>query len=190
MDLPPVKIEILRFLGINEKPLRATIIAKELGKEGKEAKAVQTHLFGLVRSGLVETPEKGYYVISPKGKETLELREVTKDRALEILAQRTRDKAFHFYAELGKPTHIYAYDLLDFCNKIRTVELKTVVFHMERGDFEAWFKMLGDFELVKQIATLKSRNLLGEELRNALISVLKNRCITLSKIVGQPVPSK
>ena len=190
MDLPTVKLEILEVLLLHEKPVKATTVAKELGKEGKEARAVQTRLFGLVRAGLAESPEKGQYVISQKGKETLGLPEVTKEKAFEILTKTPGDKAFHFYVGIGKPLHVYAYDLSDFCNKLNAVDLNTVSFHMERGDFEAWFKMLGDNELAKKTALLKSRKLSGEELRDTLHALLGNRCIILSEIAGQSVPSK
>ena len=190
MDLPAVKLEILEILLLHEKPVKATIIAKELGKEGKEGRAIQTHLFGLVRSGLAESPEKGQYVISQKGKHTLGLPDVTKEKAFEILGQTPHDKAFHFYAGVGKPLHVYACDLLDFCNKLNSVDVAAVSFHMDRGDFEAWFKMLGDIELAKKIALLKSRKLSGEELRNTLHSVVEGRCMTLSEMVGQSAPPK
>jgi len=189
MDLPTVKLEILEVLLLHEKPVKATIVAKELGKEGKEARAVQTHLFGLVRAGLAESPEKGQYIISPKGKISLGLPEVTKEKAFEILTHRPGDKAFHFYAGIDKPMHVYAYDLSDFCNKLNTVDLETVSFHVERGDFEAWFRMLGDNELAKKTALLKSRKLSGEELRETLHALLGTRCIILSEIAGQSIPS-
>jgi Ribonuclease R winged-helix domain len=189
MDLPTVKLEILEVLLLHEKPVKATTVAKELGKEGKEIRAVQTRLFGLVRAGLAESPEKGQYTISQKGKISLGLPEVTKEKAHEILTKTPSDKAFHFYVGIGKPLHVYAYDLSDFCNKLNAVDLNTVSFHMERGDFEAWFKMLGDNEMAKKAALLKSRKLSGEELRDTLHALLGNRCIMLSEIAGQSVPS-
>ena len=83
-------------------------------------------------AGLAESPKKGQYVISPKGKIALGLPEVTKEKAFEILTHTPGDKAFHFYAGIGKPMHLYAYDLSDFCNKLNTVGLETVSFHLTR----------------------------------------------------------
>ena len=40
-------------------------------------------------------------------------------------------------------------------------------FHLKRGDFEAWFKGLGDEELAKKIGiTEKTESRLGEDLRD------------------------
>ena len=106
-----------------------------------------------------------------------------------ILAQTPRDKAFHFYAGIGKPLNLYAHDLLEFCNKIGNVNTDSIEFHMNRGDFEAWFKALGDLELAKKTALLKERKLSAEELRQRIRETLENRCIALSKMAGQTVPS-
>ena len=188
MELSPAKLEILEALLPHNRPVKAATVTKELGKQGKEAKAVQTHLFGLVRAGLAEAPNKGQYVISLKGMETLGLSEVTKEMACEILAQKP-ERAFHFYAGLGKPLHIYACDLADFCNKLNVVDVNSVSFHMSRGDFEAWIKMLGDVELAKKIALLNNRKISDEELRELLHTLVEKRCIMLTKVVGQSVPS-
>jgi hypothetical protein len=187
MDLSPIKIEILETLLLHEKPVKAAQIAKELQKE---TPATQMHLIGLIRTGHAESPSKGQYVISAKGKQALGLPAVTKEKALSILQHAAHDKAFHFYAGLGKPLHVYAYDLLDFCDKLNKVHLDSVGFHYERGDFEAWFKALGDVELVKKVALLKNRKLSGEELRNKLHDLVETRCIDLSEIVGQNTPSQ
>jgi len=187
LDLTQVKLEILESLLLHDKPVKAAQIAKELGKD---APATQMHLIGLTRMGLAETPAKGQYKISGKGKTALGLPEVSKEKALEILGQTPRDKAFHFYTGIGKPLHVYAHDLLDFCDKIAKVSIDSVDFHFERGDFEAWFKALGDMELVKKIALLKNQKITGEELRSRIRSIVENQCIDLSEKVGQSVPQK
>ena len=184
MELSSAKLEILEALLAHEKPVKAATLTKELCKQGKEARAIQTHLFGLVKVGLVEAPEKGQYIISLKGMKTLGLPEVAKEIACKILAHMTSDKAFHFYAGIGKPLNVYACDLPDFGNKLNTVNLSAVSFHMTRGDFEAWIKMLGDIELANKIALLKNKKLSEEELRNTLHAFVENRCMMLTKIVG------
>jgi hypothetical protein len=186
MDLSQIKREILEALLLYEKPVKAVQVAKETGKEFP---AVQMHLIGLVKMGYAESPQKGHYVISGNGKKVLGLPEVAKENALTILAQTPRDKAFHFYVAIGKPLNLYAHDLLDFCSKIGNVNADSIEFHMDRGDFEAWFKALGDLELAKKTALLKERKLLGEELRQRFRETLENRCIALSKLTGKTVPS-
>ena len=180
MDLSPVKREVLEGLLLHEKPVKAAQVAQETGKE---ARVVQMHLIGLVKMGYAETPEKGAYLISTEGKNALGLPEITKENAPAILSQKSNEKAFHFYAGIGKPLHIYANSLLDFCNKIEKVSLDSVEFHMNRGDFEAWFKSLGDLELSKKIGLLKEKKLTGEELSKKVLEIVQTRCRALSKIV-------
>ena len=61
---------------------------------------------------------------------------------------------------------------------------------MQRGDFEAWFKMLGDAELAKKACLLKKKNLTGEDLRKKLRSIVEQRFLYLAKLTGQPVPTE
>ena len=65
--------------------------------------------------------------------------------------------------------------------------MESVQFHMNRGDFETWFKGLGDAELAKKIADLKEKNVVGEELRSQLHEIVEQRYIELAKLAGQPV---
>jgi hypothetical protein len=185
MDLSPVKREILEALLMHDKPVKAAQVAKETAKDPKVA---QMHLIGLTRMGYANSPEKGSYVITEEGKKALGLPEVTKEKALSILAQTPREKAFHFYAGIGKPLNLYAYDLLEFCDKIAKVSVDPVEFHVNRGDFEAWFVCLGDAELAKKTALLKEKKVVGEELRRRLREIVEERCLVLSKKVGHAVP--
>jgi hypothetical protein len=139
--------------------------------------------------GYAASPQKGHYVITENGKKALDLPQVTKENALSILAQTPHDKAFHFYVEVGKPLNLYAHNLLEFCDKIGKVNVDSIKFHLNRGDFEAWFKALGDLELAKRTELLKSKKLSGEELRERIREIVENRCMVLSKMVGQDVPS-
>ncbi len=185
MDLSPVKREILEALLLHDKPVKAAQVAKETGKDPK---AVQMHLIGLTRTGHAVSPEKGSYIITQKGKATLGLPEITKEKALSILAQTPPEKAFHFYAGIGKPLNLYAYNLLEFCDKITKVGVEPVEFHVNRGDFEAWFMSLGDAELAKKTALLKEKKVAGDELRRRLREIVEERCLELSKMGGHAVP--
>jgi len=185
MDLSPVRREILEALLLHEKPVKASQIAKETGKEQP---AVQMHLIGLVKMKYAESPQKGQYVVTEKGKEALGLPEVTKETALRILALTPSDRAFHFYGGIGKPLNLYAKNLLDFCDKISKINVDSVEFHFNRGDFEAWFKFLGDAELAKKTELLKTKKVSGEELRGKILEITENRCRLLVKTAGQTGP--
>jgi hypothetical protein len=177
MDLSPVKREVLEALLLQDKLVKAAHVAKETGKDPK---VVQMHLIGLTRMGYANSPEKGAYTITEKGKQALGLPEISREKALLLLAQTPHEKAFHFYAGIGKPLNLYAHDLLEFCDRIDKVGVESVEFHVARGDFEAWFLALGDPELARKTALLKERKLSGEDLRAKLGKIVENRCGELS----------
>lgn len=177
MSLSPVKRKILENMLLNDKPARAAQIAKESGNEFPTA---MMHLLDLTRKGFTSSPEKGQYVITEKGKKTLGINETTKENAKTILAHTPREKAFHFYTDLGKPLNIYAHSMKEFLEKIQKVNAESLEFHVCRGDFENWFTSLGDEELTKKMALLKEKKLCGEELRQKLCIIVENRCTALS----------
>ncbi|MDH5460243.1 MAG: hypothetical protein OEW71_04315 [Candidatus Bathyarchaeota archaeon] len=179
MSLSPVKRLILETMWMLDKPARAAEIAKEVGLGFPP---VMMHIIGLARMGYVETPEKGYYVIAREGKSALGFSEVSEEKARRILAYLPIEKSFHFYADIGKPLNVYAASLQDFCDKILKVDVGSVEFHVHRGDFEAWFMELSDVELARKTLLIKEQKSSGEELRNKLYEIVKNRCEELAKI--------
>ena len=187
MSLSPVKTEILETMLLTEKPIKAVEIAVE---SKKEFPPTMMHLLGLTRMGYVSSPEKGLYEITEKGKSVLGISETSKEKAIAILAYAAHDRAFNFYSTVGKPLSLHAHNLRDFANKLDKADLTSIEFHMQRGDFEAWFKMLGDEELAKKISLLKKRNVVGENLRKKLHIVVEKRYLDLAKLAGQPVPTE
>ena len=73
--------------------------------------------------------------------------------------------------------------------KLDKADIVSVEFHMQRGDFEVWFKMLGDAELAKKTSLLKKKNLGGEDLRKNLRNIVEQRYLYLAKLAGQTVPT-
>jgi hypothetical protein len=185
MSLSPIKQEILETMLLVGKPQKAIDIAKE-AKKGYQP--TNMHLLGLIKMGLVTMPEKGLYIINEKGKKAIGVPEITKEKAASILAYAPHDKAFNFYLTLGKPLNIHAHTLRDFANKLDRSEIASVEFHMQRSDFEAWFKGLGDEELAKKTMLLKKRNITGEELRKQLLEIVEQRYFELVKLSGQTNP--
>jgi hypothetical protein len=187
MSLSPVKQEILETMLLIEKPMKAIEIASE---SKKEFPPTMMHLLGLTKMGYVSSPEKGRYVINERGKSALGVPEITKEKATAILSYAAHDKAFNFYVTVGKPLNLHAHNLRDFANKLDKADLASVEFHLQRGDFEAWFKMLGDEELAKKIALLKKKNTVGEDMRKQLRGIVEQRYLNLTKLAGQPVPTE
>ena len=177
MSLSPLKCKLLQHMLLNDKPAKATQIAKD---SGNDFKPVMMHLIGLNRMGYTDSPAKGQYVINPKGKNALGVPETTKECAKAILTQASHEKAFHFYTDLEKPLNLYANGLQDFSKKISQVDAGVLEFHVCRGDFENWFASLGDVELAKKMALLKGTGIRGEQLRTKLCEIVESRCIVLS----------
>jgi DNA-binding transcriptional ArsR family regulator len=184
MSLSPTKYEILKTMLLHDRPLKATQIAKEIGKEFP---SVMMHIIGLTRMGYTKSPEKAYYTITEKGKKALGVDEINIENAKTILAHVPSDKSFHFYANVGKPLSLDAQGLQDFRDKILKIDVGSIEFHMSRGDFEAWFASLGDMELAKKTALLKEKRMTGEELRKKLHEIVETRFIVLTKTIEHPV---
>lgn len=179
MSMSPVKRLILETMWMLDKPAKAAEIAKEVGLGFP---SVMMHIIGLTRMGYVETPEKGHYAITGRGKRALGFPKIGRERAEKILAYLPVEKSFHFYADVGKPLNLYAASLQDFCDKILKVVVGSIEFHISRGDFEAWFTGLGDVELARKTLLFKEQKASGEELRRKLYEIVKHRCDELAKI--------
>jgi len=184
MSISPVKRLILETMWMLDKPAKATEIAKEAGLSFPPA---MMHILGLTRMGFAETQEKGIYIITESGKKALGLPEVSREKATEILAYLPAEKSFHFYVDIGKPLNIYAASLGDFCDKILKVNAPSLEFHINRGDFEAWFASLGDAELARKTLLVREQKIGGENLRRKLYEIVKSRCDTLARIRGTPL---
>ncbi|MEM2466329.1 MAG: DUF5752 family protein [Candidatus Bathyarchaeia archaeon] len=179
MSLSPVKRLILETVWMLNKPVKPMEVAEEVGLGFP---TVKMHMLGLAKMGYVNAVEKGYYTITEKGREALGLPTVNGGKAKRILECVPADKAFYFYADIGKPLGVYATSLGDFCEKIQKVDVGSIKFHLNRGDFEAWFAGLGDIELAKKTALIRERKMSGEELRSKLYQIVKSRCEELAKI--------
>jgi DNA-binding transcriptional ArsR family regulator len=181
MSISPVKRLILETMWMLDKPAKATEIAKDTGVQFP---AVMMHIIGLAKLEYAASPEKGFYVITEKGKKSLGIAGVDKEKAAEILTYLPAERAFHFYADLGKPIDIFATSLQDFCEKLGKIDVVSLEFHLNRGDFEAWFTGLGDAELARKTLLVREQKMTGEELRKKLYEVVWKRVEELAKVRG------
>jgi hypothetical protein len=106
---------------------------------------------------------------------------ILRNMTANILRSVPPQNAFYFYRAIGAPTGAAARNLTDFLGIINTIDITSLQFHLGRGDFENWIKMLGDNTLAKQVASLKEKRLRGEELRSELVDTVKARLDTLQK---------
>jgi len=179
MKLSPVKRLVLETMWVLDEPTKAVEIAEEVGLGFP---SVMMHIIGLTKMGYVTSPEKGLYIITEKGREAFGFPEINGEKARQILEYLPTEKSFHFYADIGKPLNVFAANLQDFCDKISKVDVSSIGFHTDRGDFEAWFTALGDIELARKTLLIKERKTSGEELRDKLCRIVKHRCDELLKI--------
>jgi hypothetical protein len=94
------------------------------------------------------------------------------------------EKAFYFYRDVGARTGAIAKSLGEFVNLAGSVELRSIEFHLSRGDFEKWIQMLGDETLARQLARLKLEKLSGDQLRKRLLQILRLRYGLLRKLAS------
>jgi hypothetical protein len=98
-----------------------------------------------------------------------------------ILKPVPREKAFYFFTSIGNYTGESASSLKEFVDKINEVNIKSLEFHLGRGDFEKWIsEVLQDEELALEVKKLQKFNLVGDSLRSQL-------CVTVSKRLKQLV---
>jgi len=93
-----------------------------------------------------------------------------------ILRTVPREKAFYFFTSIGNYTGIHASSLKEFMEKIGEVNVKSLEFHLYRGDFEKWInEVLEDTTLAEEITNLKKFNFSGDVLKNQLFMIISKR---------------
>lgn len=112
-------------------------------------------LQGLVKRGYVEK-SGGKYSIAEKGK-----------IALRVLNPLPKGVEFKFYRRIDKYTGVLAESLGDFLDKLTTIDIRALEFHVSRGDLENWIlSVFGDKELAIELEKIRESGLTGESLKN------------------------
>ncbi len=110
-----------------------------------------------------------------KKRKTLEGRglKINKE-AVRILRTVRDEEAFYFYEDIGKPTGESAKSLPDFLEKIRSVKLESLRFHLQRKDFQNWIeKILGDSKLARRMEKILPSS--EGDVRAKICTVVENR---------------
>ncbi|MGD0979065.1 MAG: DUF5752 family protein [Candidatus Bathyarchaeia archaeon] len=101
---------------------------------------------------------------------------MTSDTSSKILRTVPREKAFYFFTSIGNYTGTSASSLKEFMEKINAVNVKSLEFHLYRGDFEKWMaEVLQDTELAGDIKKLQKLSLTGNGLRDQLSFTISRR---------------
>lgn len=94
-----------------------------------------------------------------------------------------REKAFYFFTSIGNYTGLSAASLKEFAERMNKVNMKSLEFHLYRGDFEKWLdEVLNDAQLAEEVRKLRKINLAGDALRNQLYTIAFRR---LKRLTGQ-----
>ena len=94
----------------------------------------------------------------------------------------SRDKAFYFFTSIGNYTGKSAASLDEFVKEILDVNIKSLEFHLYRGDFERWIaEALEDNVLASKIKQLKALKPIGIDLRDRLYLIVSKHYENLKK---------
>jgi len=81
----------------------------------------------------------------------------------------SKEKAFYFFTSIGNYTGEKAQSLEEFLEKVKQIDVKSLEFHLYRGDFERWIReVLGIKELAEKMDEIQKLNLKGETLRTLI----------------------
>ena len=169
--------KILELIWESAKPLTMKDASEKMGLG---LRPTNMRLLNLRKAGFV-AESGGAYTITAEGKAVIGFPRISEEQSRKILHKTSPDKAFHFYSGIGQALGLSADHLTDFCNKIRSIDTKSLEFHMTRGDFESWIRHLGDTELEKRLRLIRETGLKGEALRERLYGALKSRCDELGR---------
>jgi hypothetical protein len=108
------------------------------------------------------------------------------ENASKILRTVPREKAFYFFTSIGNYTGESAASLKEFMEKINEVNIKSLEFHLCRGDFEKWInEVLQDEALAAEFRKIQKSNLTGEALRSQLHATVSRRMKNLTSQLSQ-----
>jgi hypothetical protein len=100
-----------------------------------------------------------------------------KKTSRQVLSIEPFEIGFHFYTSIGKYTGITANSLSEFAEKLQTIAIKSIIFHLGRDDFQGWLRgVINDEELAhwfdkyKQLPSWASNKTLRKDLANAVNS--------------------
>ncbi len=118
----------------------------------------------LAKDGFVTKTGKGY-AIAEKGKLAL--------KAFTVMPQ---EQGFRFYTALDQPADVSAQSVKEFYDVVGSIDTGSLEFHLERKDFENWFKTSVEDEVfAHEFSGLGQTGLKGEALRKQMLLNLEAR---------------
>ncbi len=107
--------------------------------------------------------------------------------AKRILRRLPAGMGFTFSYEFARSSSITVRSLNDFYSALKTIDVSSIQFHMEKGDFERWLsQVVGDDKLADQVAkvNMPNRKLIGEALRKKVLAIIERRIKRLKELTN------
>ena len=107
--------------------------------------------------------------------------------AKRLLRRLPAGMGFTFAYEFSRSSLLTIHSLDEFFSALKIIEINSIQYHIERGDFERWLsQVVGDDKLADQIATVNNtqRKLKGEALRKKVFAITERRLKQLKKITA------
>jgi len=104
-------------------------------------------------------------------------------KARRALSTVNYDCGFHFYTAIGDYTGVTAVSLQDLAEKMGSINVGSVRFHFERGEFQRWIRtLLCDSELAEDIGLIKPY-FSDEALRREIIAKIEEHIARLKATI-------
>ena len=104
------------------------------------------------------------------------------EKAQRILSPVPYEQGFHFFAPDGHYSGETATSLCSFLSDLKHLDIQSIRFHFERGDFQKWLRTtIGDEELARRIDNL-DRTAPDEPMRQQLAEMVQKRISELQLI--------
>ena len=96
----------------------------------------------------------------------------------------SKEEAFYFFSSIGEYTGQSATSLDEFLLKIKNIDVKSLMFHLYREDFERWVALtFGDAKLAQEIKGLRDIKVAENAIRDRLYFIVSRH---LKKLENMP----
>jgi hypothetical protein len=96
--------------------------------------------------------------------------------ASQIFRRLPKERDFYFFTSVGNYTGKSAASFEEFLERIKQVDIKSLEFHLCRGDFEKWIaEILEDKELAEETLNLRDIMPTRDILRKRLVAIIAKR---------------
>jgi hypothetical protein len=97
------------------------------------------------------------------------------EAAQKILGPVPHDKGFHFFMPDGHYTGETAISLCSFLRDLGSIDIQSIKFHFDRGDFQKWLRNTGGDEELARIIDKLDNKIPEENLGEKLADIVQKR---------------